>query len=291
MRTVWRTDREGQDLTKTEPSRRLAVLIDAENTQPRVADLVFAEIARFGQPLLRQAYGDFNTGQAKAWVSMLPRLAILPVQQFAAASGKNAADIALVIDAMDLLHGDRFDGFCIVSSDSDFTRLAIRIRQEGKLVIGFGRASAHEGFRKACDHFIIAEPVPPAATKVEPPKLANPVKAVAKPVVTPVVKNAAKPAAPAADVPKKPVKQAIKLIREAMTHVPQANGWATLSAIGTKLRKDDPGFDPRHYGHRTLLLLVKGSNGFDVEDPVRQHVRIRDRARIAVVPPSLAGAT
>ena len=136
---------------------RLAVLIDADNTSPKVADGLFDEVAKIGEASLRRIYGDFSKGQQAGWEKVLARHAILPTQQFAYTTGKNSTDITLVIDAMDLLHSGRFDGFCLVSSDSDFTRLAARIREQGIDVYGIGQQKTPEAFRQACTRFIFTE--------------------------------------------------------------------------------------------------------------------------------------
>ena len=136
---------------------RLAVLIDADNTSPKVADGLFDEVAKVGEASLRRIYGDFSKGQQAGWEKVLARHAILPFQQFAYTTGKNSTDITLVIDAMDLLHTGRFDGFCLVSSDSDFTRLAARIREQGVDVYGIGQQKTPEAFRQACTRFIFTE--------------------------------------------------------------------------------------------------------------------------------------
>ncbi len=141
--------------------RRFAVLIDADNTSPRIVAGLFEEIAKFGEASVRRIYGDFSSPRLKSWSDVLQKYAIDPYQQFAYTSGKNASDIALVIDAMDLLHSERFDGFCLVSSDSDFTRLASRLREEGADVYGFGARKTPESFRQACRRFIYTENLVP----------------------------------------------------------------------------------------------------------------------------------
>ncbi len=143
--------------------RRFAVLIDADNTSPRIAAGLFEEIAKFGEASVRRIYGDFSSSRMKSWADILQKYAIDPYQQFAYTTGKNASDIALVIDAMDLLHSRRFDGFCLVSSDSDFTRLASRLREEGADVYGFGAQKTPESFRQACRRFIYIENLLPEA--------------------------------------------------------------------------------------------------------------------------------
>ena len=161
-------------------SPRLAVLIDADNTSAKIADRLFEEIAQLGEASVRRIYGDFTRQGLRGWSDILSKHAIIAQQNFAYVTGKNASDIALVIDAMDLMHSGRFDGFCLVSSDSDFTRLAARIREQGLDVFGFGERKTPESFRQACRRFIYTEnllveaPVhvdtPPAAKGSGPPK-------------------------------------------------------------------------------------------------------------------------
>ena len=153
--------------------RRFAVLIDADNTSPRIAAGLFEEIAKFGEASVRRIYGDFSSPRMRSWADILQKYAIDPYQQFAYTTGKNASDIALVIDAMDLLHSGRFDGFCLVSSDSDFTRLASRLREEGADVYGFGAQKTPESFRQACRRFVYTENLLPEA-EVSTPEEGSP---------------------------------------------------------------------------------------------------------------------
>src|SRR5205809_7036234 len=154
-------------------TRRLAILMDADNTSPRIAAGLFEEVAKYGEASVRRIYGDFSGQRLKSWVDILQKFAIDPYQQFAYTTGKNASDIALVIDAMDLLHSGRFDGFCLVSSDSDFTRLAARIREQGIDVYGFGEQKTPESFRQACRRCVFTEnllPETPASNSSAAPK-------------------------------------------------------------------------------------------------------------------------
>jgi uncharacterized LabA/DUF88 family protein len=173
---------------KTEQQRlpRFAVLIDADNTSPQIASGLFEEVAKFGEASVRRIYGDFSGTKLKSWSDILQKHAIDPYQQFSYTRGKNASDIALVIDAMDLLHSGRFDGFCLVSSDSDFTRLASRLREQGADVYGFGKQKTPESFRQACRRFIYTENLlpqmpasdpgtTPKSTSSQPPSTAPPV--------------------------------------------------------------------------------------------------------------------
>ena len=239
--------------------QRLAVLIDADNAQPSVISGLLAEVAKFGVASVKRIYGDFTSTHQTQWKKELLRHSINPVQQFAYTSGKNATDSSLIIDAMDLMYTGRFDGFCLVSSDSDFTRLAQRLREEGLTVYGFGESKTPEAFRTACDKFIytevlraetaLAEPTkPPAANPRPVTKVASktvkakpetPVQAPAEPPV------AAKPAFP------------LPLLRQAIEEASDENGWAPLSNVGHYLTKIKPDFDPRLFGHKKLSDLLK----------------------------------
>jgi hypothetical protein len=176
---------------KTEQQRlpRFAVLIDADNTSSQIASGLFEEVAKFGEASVRRIYGDFSSPELKRWANILQKHAIDPYQQFAYTKGKNASDIALVIDAMDLLHSGRLDGFCLVSSDSDFTRLASRLREQGAEVYGFGNQGTPGSFRQACNRFICIEnllPQPPASVSDTAPKS----KSLQPPGAAPVFKKA-----------------------------------------------------------------------------------------------------
>jgi len=231
-----------------ERSSRLAVLIDAENASPSVADALFDEVARHGEASVRRAYGDFTGSRLKTWTSILAKHAIQPQQQFSNTAGKNASDIALVIDAMDLLHAGRVDGFCLVSSDSDFTRLASRIREHGLDVIGFGeRDKAPESLRQACRLFIYTENLVP-------------------------INKAADGSGPA-NRPK-PANAAVPLLRKVMEQVAADDGWALLSSVGSTLQKLASDFDSRTYGFQKLGDLVRNAGVFDV-DGEGGRVRIR----------------
>ncbi|MCD2181284.1 NYN domain-containing protein [Rhizobium sp. GN54] len=218
-------------------SPRLAVLIDAENASPRIADGLFEEIAKIGEASVRRIYGDFSGTQMKGWAETLTRHAIIPQQQFLTTSGKNAADIALVIDAMDLLHNSRFDGFCLVSSDSDFTRLAARIREQGIDVFGFGEQKTPESFRQACRRFIYTENLLPPGNGEQ------------------AVKTALRPPS-----------VAISLIRKVLSEAANEDGWLALAAVGSQLSNLAPDFDPRTFGYRKLSDLVRGTGSFEIKN-------------------------
>jgi len=203
-------------------SSRLAVLIDADNASAMIADGLFEEIAKIGEASVRRIYGDFSGTRSKAWADILSKHAIIPHQQFAYTTGKNASDITLVIDAMDLLHSGRFDGFCLVSSDSDFTRLAARIREEGVDVFGFGEQKTPESFRQACRRFIYTENLLPEAQNAE-------ARATAKPLHS--------------------LTHAKRILNKVISEMESEDGWVTLSNVGVQLSNLASDFDPRTYGY------------------------------------------
>ncbi len=235
-------------------SQRLAVLIDADNTSSKIVDGLFEEIAKIGEASVRRIYGDFSNSRLKPWADVLAKYAILPHQQFAYTTGKNASDIALVIDAMDLLHSGRFDGFCLVSSDSDFTRLAARIREQGVDVFGFGEHKTPESFKQACRGFIYTE------------NLHSEVYSSGQ--------------EPASDVkPLQNPSSATPMIKKAIAQTEGEDGWAMLSAVGKQLVKLAPDFDSRTYGVRKLSDLVRKADAFEVDRPEGGTVRIRVKQR------------
>ena len=255
--------------TRTKPAhddgqRRLAVLIDADNAQASVIEGLLAEVAKYGLASVKRIYGDFTTQQQAQWKKVLLKHSISPVQQFAYTSGKNATDSALIIDAMDLMYTGRFDGMCLVSSDSDFTRLAQRLREEGLTVYGFGEHKTPDPFVQACDKFIYTEvlraEVPEAATPAAPAKPAQK-KAAKKQAATKVpapVQEATAPAAPAPSPAKAaPLPLPLDLLRQAIEEASDDEGWAHLGAMGAYLNKIRPNFDPRLYGQKKLSDLLR----------------------------------
>ena len=228
------------------PSPRLAVLIDADNASAKIVDGLFEEIAKIGQASLRRIYGDFTSTRLKGWTDVLAKHAIIPHLHLSNTTGKNASDIALVIDAMDLLHSGIFDGFCLVSSDSDFTRLASRIREQGKDVFGFGEQKTPESFRQACGRFIYTENLL-AGVQGEALKRGS----LQKP------------------------SSAASLITKAIAQVEGEDGWAALGAVGKQLASLAPDFDSRTYGASKLSDLVRKANAFEVDQPEGGTVRIR----------------
>ncbi len=231
---------------------RFAVLIDADNTSPRIAAGLFEEVAKFGEASVRRIYGDFSSPRMKSWANILQKFAIDPYQQFAYTAGKNASDIALVIDAMDLLHSGRFDGFCLVSSDSDFTRLASRLREQGADVYGFGEQKTPESFRQACRRFIYTENLLPDA-----------------PVASPDEARSGKSL--------QPLSAAVPILNKAIAQIETEDGWVGLAATGKLLANIASDFDPRSYGCRKLSDLVKKTGAFDVDQTDGRAVRIRPK--------------
>jgi NYN domain/OST-HTH/LOTUS domain len=236
-RSVGRLEVEGQ-------TARLAVLIDADNAQASVIEGILAEVARHGEATVKRIYGDFTSSRSSSWKGILQKFAIKPVQQFAYTSGKNATDSALIIDAMDLLYTAKFDGFCLVTSDSDFTGLATRLREEGLRVLGFGEQKTPDAFRNACDKFIFTEVLRPGGsggaesgseTKVEVPRAAR--KTTAR-------------TSPAQSFPR-------KFLLDALEQSSDDDGWAQLARFGRYLNKLKPDFDSRVYGYKKLSDLVK----------------------------------
>lgn len=245
--------RPGVKNESDEPTLRLAVLIDADNAQAAVIEALFAEIARFGEATVRRIYGDFTAPTSASWKKVLQRYAIKPVQQFAYTTGKNATDSTLIIDAMDLLYTRKFDGFCLITSDSDFTGLALRLREEGLTVLGFGEKKTPDAFRNACHKFVFTEVLRPGA---ESEPASPPPKARSR------RKSAHAPAAegePKLEFPK-------KFVLAALEQSVDDSGWAQLGTFGSYLTKLQPDFDSRLYGYRKLSDLVKAKTDLFVTE-------------------------
>ena len=239
-------------LVTTTDATRLAVLIDSDNTTASLTTELLEEIAKYGTPTIKRAYGDWTTPDLVGWKRELLRHAIQPIQQFAYTRGKNSTDSALIIDAMDLLYAGNLEGFVIVSSDSDFTRLATRLRESGMTVYGLGRRSTPESFVVACDRFIYLdllsqEPQEPAQPTPAPPDL--------KPILSTAISSTSKD-----------------------------DGWSNLSEVGSYLVKSHAAFDSRDYGHSKLGELVRTKSYVDVKDvpsatgPSQIWVRLKPRA-------------
>ena len=249
-----------------EEQPRLAVLIDADNAQPAVIEGLLAEVAKYGVASVKRIYGDFTSTRMTQWKQALLKHSINPVQQFAYTSGKNATDSSLIIDAMDLMYTRRFDGVCLVSSDSDFTRLAQRLREEGLTVYGFGERKTPDAFVQACDKFIYVEVLRSEVSAPPPPPPAKPAKKSTRPVAKKPVPQAEPTAAPVADVVK-PESLPLRLIRQAIEEASDDQGWAFLGSVGSYLSKVRPDFDTRLYGHKKLSDLMKAHpRHFTVEE-------------------------
>ena len=222
---------------------KLAVLIDADNVPYSNVKGMMEEIAKFGTPTTKRIYADWTKPNANGWKSVLLEHAITPIQQYSYTVGKNSSDSAMIIDAMDLLYSDKVDGFCIVSSDSDFTRLAIRLRESGMKVIGIGEKKTPNSFIVACDRFIYIEVLDGAIKKKNPKSVANiaaNIKKVASKEVTNKIDN-----------------QTIELIEATIEAIGDDDGWAFLGDVGSLIVKKKPEFDPRNYGFTKLTPMLK----------------------------------
>ncbi len=248
---------------------RLAVLIDADNVRASAAEAILNEIASYGDPSLRRVYGDWSSAVLTQWKEQARNLGLVMHQQSANTKGKNASDIGLVIDAMDILHAGKVDGFVLVSSDSDFTRLASRIREDGLQVIGIGEAKTPESLRKVCNRFVLIENI------------------VSGPYVAPDVApepRAAKAAGPAraekpAEMPsKRPANEAAALILDAMKKIDADQDWYSLGQLGQFLTQLYPDFDSRSYGSAKLSDLLRKIPRFEVAKGQGNHVQVRDKA-------------
>ena len=227
--------------------RKLAVLIDADNAQASICAELLGEIAKFGIASVKRAYGDWTTTNLKSWKPLLNKHAIQPIQQFSYTKGKNSSDSSLIIDAMDLLHEGNLDGFCLVSSDSDFTRLATRIRESGVPVYGFGEEKTPEPFVSACDKFVFTEILRKKDIK-EKKNLVN-----------------------------------RDIIEHAVEAVSKEDGWATLAGVGGYINKNHPSFDPRNFGFTKLSKLIKSLSYIEIkleqfnDGSSNSHVYVRTR--------------
>ena len=255
-----------QESDTDSPQRRLAVLIDADNAQPSVIEGLLAEVAKFGIASVKRIYGDWTSSSHSQWKQSLLKHSINPVQQFAYTKGKNATDCSLIIDAMDLMYTRRFDGFCLVSSDSDFTRLAQRLREEGLTVLGFGEQKTPDSFVSACDKFVYTEVLRPESVVSKEAPASVP-KASAKGNEAPRARKAATIPVPPALQGKNALPLPTELINQAIEDASDESGWAHLGAVGNLLTKLRPDFDPRLYGSKKLSdLLRKYSALFKLEE-------------------------
>jgi uncharacterized LabA/DUF88 family protein len=231
-------------------NQKLAVLIDADNAQASVIQELLAEVSRYGTATIKRAYGDWTTTNLKGWKEVLHKMAIQPIQQFSYTTGKNSTDASLIIDAMDVLHTGKVDGFCLVSSDSDFTRLATRVREAGLVVYGFGERKTPEPFVAACDKFIYTEIL---RTKPEEPK-------VDAAQVSSAVKDV-KPVVDGAELPELRL-----MILSAIESSARDDGWAPLALVGGLINKNNPSFDPRNYGFSQLGKLMRKQDYLEIKE-------------------------
>ena len=222
-------------------TEKLAVLIDADNAQPSIVDGLLSEIAKYGTANVKRIYGDWTLPGLKGWKESLLQYSIQPIQQFGYTSGKNATDSALIIDAMDLLYTDKFSGFCIVSSDSDFTRLASRIREAGLLVYGFGEKKTPGAFVSACDKFIFTEVLRSKDDDREK---------ISRRTISELKQDT----------------KLVNLLRNAVEASSDDSGWAHLGLVGSNIAKQAPEFDPRNYGYKKLGELVAAAKLLQIEE-------------------------
>jgi hypothetical protein len=223
----------------------MAMLIDGDNAQPSLISNMLAETGKYGMVIIRRIYGDWTTANMSGWKDVLQTYAIQPIQQFRYTIGKNATDSAMIIDAMDILYEDRVDGFCLVSSDSDYTRLATRIREKGIFVMGIGKQTTPRAFVNACDVFVFTENLQKNLHKEpRPVKEKEPKRKGEKPGKPVVEEN-------------ENLNDPLPLLKQAYDLAVQDDGWAFLGVMGTQLRQLDPSFDPRTYGYRQLSLLMQ----------------------------------
>jgi uncharacterized LabA/DUF88 family protein/Fe-S-cluster formation regulator IscX/YfhJ len=238
---------------------KLAVLIDADNVPYAHIKVMLEEIAKYGTPTFKRIYADWTLPTVSGWKSVLLESAITPVQQYGYTKGKNSTDSAMIIDAMDILYSAKVDGFCIVSSDSDFTRLAIRLREAGMKVIGIGEKKTPTSFISACEKFIYIEILKPQI--VEEKKVSN-----GKVIKQTVQKT---PSLNKVD------HALIKLISDSINDLADENGWAFLGDLGNLLLKKQPDFDPRNYGFTKMLSLIKSIPKFlvDARDAGKNNIK------------------
>ena len=285
---------------------RLAVLIDADNAPRTAIRDVMAEVAVYGTPTIKRIYGDWTSPNMGSWKPLLLENALTPIQQYGYTTGKNSTDSAMIIDAMDLLYSGRVDGFVLVSSDSDFTRLAIRLREAGMKVYGMGERKTPNPFIVACDKFVYieviraagekarakektAKEVKPPAVKPAPPQEPEPV-----PMGTASKRHRRKKSGGEADVPAPeppaPIQEShqrvppevVALIAESLEDIAEEDGYAFMGELGNLLVKKQPDFDPRNFGFSKLTQLVKSLDRFEIDvrqtsAPHVKHIYLRDR--------------
>ncbi len=234
---------------------RLAVLIDAENVPHSNIKGIMAELAKYGTPTIKRIYGDWTKTASKGWKNILLENAITPIQQYSYTRGKNSSDSAMIIDAMDILYSERVEGFCIISSDSDFTRLVIRLREAGMKVYGFGERKTPHPFIVACDKFTYIEIIASSEKESTEKEAKDKVPSI-------------KGSTPPKDTKTGIINignEMIKLISSSITDVADEDGWAFLADVGNLIIKKQPDFDPRNYGFTKLTLLIKAIDQFQID--------------------------
>ena len=242
-------------------SSRLAVLIDGDNTTPTIIEALLAEIAKYGSATVKRAYGDWTTSNLRGWKEAINAYAIQPMQQFAYTTGKNATDSAMIIDAMDLLYTGNLDGFCLVSSDSDFTKLASRLRESGKTVYGFGEPRTPQSLVAACDKFVYLDVLRRSEKPKEPSEGDAPATAPARKSGSELRRDT----------------KLIRWLREGIDAASDDDGWANLGGVGSHVAKQAPDFDSRNWGYAKLVDLVSAIELFDVKRSAGQGVRVREK--------------
>ena len=235
---------------ETKQDLKLAVLIDADNVPYANVKEMFEEIAKYGTPTFKRIYADWTKPTVSGWKNVLLENAITPIQQYSYSTGKNASDSALIIDAMDILYTGKVDGFCIVSSDSDFTRLATRLREAGMKVIGIGEKKTLTPFITACDKFIYIEILKKPDVEIQSDNKKQ-------------IKNTK---APNNNAISKIDPKIIKLCADSIDDLEDENGWAFLGELGNLMLKKKPDFDPRNYGFPKMLALIKSMNKFVIDE-------------------------
>ncbi len=251
-------DNEGQ--------KRLAVLIDADNAQSSIIEGLLEEIANYGIASIKRIYGDWSSDAMRGWKNILIEYAIQPIQQYPYTRGKNATDMKMIIDAMDILYSEKMDGFCLVSSDSDFTPLAQRIRQQGLTVYGFGEQKTPQAFVRACDRFIYNEVLRSQESSTE---------------------QRGQTESPRKRFSTNDLKQDTRLVtmvRNAIEDAADDTGWAPLGVVGQKVANNTPDFDPRNYGYKKLGELIRAMQLFEVDERPMENspghnIYIRDKKK------------
>ncbi len=228
---------------------KLAVLIDADNVPYSNVKGMLEEIAKYGTPTFKRIYGDWTKPTLSGWKTVLLENAITPIQQYSYTSGKNSSDSALIIDAMDILYTGQVDGFCIISSDSDFTRLATRLREAGKKVFGIGEKKTPHAFIAACNKFIFIEILQREIKEETPAPKPGPKRAKQKPEPAPPPANALN-----------------KLVTNSINDLAEEDGWVFLSSLGNHIIKKEPSFDPRNYGFKKLFDIIKNIPGIEIQE-------------------------